>query len=209
MKRESLVFALSGTFFGLIVGWIIGSQQGAVRAPDPAAAPAAASAPANGGAPFDASRAAQLEQQAAADPRNASVRIALANLYFDAQRFDQAATWYEAALAIDPTDVNASTDLAVAYYQLQQPDKALAQIDHSLEVDPRHLKTLLNQGIIRAFGKQDLAGAAQSWQRVVDIAPDSEEGRRARQGLDGIAAAQKGSGSTSGATGAGGGAAGE
>jgi hypothetical protein len=27
MKRESIVFLISGTFFGLIVGWILGSQQ--------------------------------------------------------------------------------------------------------------------------------------------------------------------------------------
>ena len=32
---------------------------------------------------------------------------------------------------------------------------------------------MLNIGIVRAFGKQDLAGAAEAWQQVVDIAPDS------------------------------------
>ena len=97
--------------------------------------------------------------------------------------------WYEASLKLDPRDVEVSTDLAVAYYYTQQADRALAQLDHSLKLDPAHLKTLLNQGIIRAFGKQDLAGAAESWQRVVAIAPTSEEGRRAQQGLDGLKAA--------------------
>ncbi len=52
--------------------------------------------------------------------------------------------------------MDVSTDLAVAYYYTQQADRALAQLDHSLKIDPTHLKTLLNQGIIRAFGKQDL-----------------------------------------------------
>ncbi len=27
MKLESVVYAISGVFFGLIVGWIVGSQQ--------------------------------------------------------------------------------------------------------------------------------------------------------------------------------------
>jgi hypothetical protein len=34
----------------------------------------------------------------------------------------------------------------------------------------RRTKTLLNQGIVRAFGKQDLDGATQSWERLIAIA---------------------------------------
>jgi len=197
MKRESLAFALSGTFFGLIVGWIIASQSLSDRREPPAeavatAAPAASAAPPAESRPVDAARAARLEEQAKAEPANAAVRIELGNLYFDAERFEQAIPWYEAAVKIDPTDANASTDLGVAYYYTNQIDRALAQLDRSLAVDPKHLKTLLNQGIILAFGKRDLAGAGRSWQRVVEIAPDSEEGKRARQGLDGLQSAAHG-----------------
>jgi tetratricopeptide (TPR) repeat protein len=192
VNRDSLAFALAGTFFGLLVGWIIGSQQGRPAAPPPAPPTAAATTPPAGGASppaFDAARAADLERQADARPNDAAVRAELGNLYFDAERYDQAARWYEASLQIDDSNVNVSTDLAVAYYYTQQADRALAQVDHSLKLDSKHLKTLLNQGIIRAFGKQDLSGAAESWQKVVAIAPASEEGRRAQQGLDGLRAA--------------------
>ena len=48
------------------------------------------------------------------------------------------------------------------------------------------MKALLNQGILRAFGKQDLAGAADAWQQVVDLAPDTPEARAARQALEGL-----------------------
>jgi hypothetical protein len=44
----------------------------------------------------------------------------------------------------------------------------------------------LNIGVVRAFGKQDLAGAARAWQRVVDLAPDTPEARAARQALEGL-----------------------
>ena len=190
MKKEALAFALSGTFFGLLVGWIIGSQHG--QPPAPVVPPAAQSQAAPGGAAtpaFDAARAVDLERQADARPKDAAVRADLGNLYFDGERYAQAVSWYEASLKLDPNAVEVSTDLAVAYYYTQQADRALAQLDHSLKLDPAHLKTLLNQGIIRAFGKQDLKGAAESWQRVVAIAPTSEEGRRAQQGLDGLKAA--------------------
>ncbi len=96
-------------------------------------------------------------------------RLDLGNLYFDAERFEDAARWYEQALAIEPRNVNASTDLGIAYYYMNQPDRALQQFDRSLAIDPRHTKTLLNVGIVRAFAKDDLEGAAQAWQRVVDL----------------------------------------
>ena len=43
---------------------------------------------------------------------------------------------------------------------------------------------MLNQGIVLAFGKQDLEGATKAWQQVVDIAPDSPEGQAAKRALD-------------------------
>jgi len=64
---------------------------------------------------------------------------------------------------------------------------ALAQFERSLQIDPKHSKTLLNVGIVRAFGKQDLDGAARAWQQVLDVAPpDSPEAKAARQALDGV-----------------------
>jgi tetratricopeptide (TPR) repeat protein len=195
MTRDSLAFAISGVFFGLLVGWMIGAQQAQRAAPPPASAAATApdagtpppGEPAPG--PIDTARANALQQQANAAPSDPAPRIELGNLYFDARRYADAIPWYEAALKLDTRNVNLSTDLGVAYYSVGQVDRALAQFDHSLTLDPRHLKTLLNQGIVRAFGKNDLNGAAQSWERVVAIDPNSDEGRKAQQGLEGIRSA--------------------
>jgi cytochrome c-type biogenesis protein CcmH/NrfG len=41
-------------------------------------------------------------------------------------------------------------------------------------------------GIVRAFGKQDLKGASEAWERVVSLSPDSAEGRAAKQALDAV-----------------------
>jgi tetratricopeptide (TPR) repeat protein len=194
VSRDSIIFGVAGTFFGLLVGWIIGSQQGtAARQATAPAAPQQQSSSATSGqttaAPFDDARANALKQSADRDPRDARSRLELANLYFDAERFEDAARWYEAALSIDPKNVNASTDLGISYYYTNQADKALAQFDRSLALDPRHAKTLLNIGIVRAFAKEDLSGAAKVWQQVVEISPDSAEGRAARQALEGLRSA--------------------
>ena len=186
---------VAGVLLGLLGGWIIGAQQAgpAVPAAPPPAqatgAPQAQQGQPQPPPPLDQNRVAQLEAEANGDPRNAEIRALLGNLYFDSERFEDAARWYEAALAIDPTNVNVSTDLGIVYYYTNQPDRALAQFDKSLAIDPSHSKTLLNVGVVRAWGKQDLDGAAQAWERVVEVAPNSEEARRARQGLEGIRAA--------------------
>lgn len=190
MKRETLVALLSGTFFGLLAGWMIGSQQaGPPVAATVTAAPASGQAqgqPAPSPPVLDLQRAADLEKTAKAQPRDAAVRTELGNLYFNAERYDLAIPWYEAALKLNPKDVDASTDLGVCYYYTNDADRALARFEQSLKLDPKHVKTLFNQGVVRAFGKSDLAGAAVSWQKVVDLSPSSEEGQRAKQGLEGL-----------------------
>jgi cytochrome c-type biogenesis protein CcmH/NrfG len=186
---------VAGVFFGVLVGWIVGSQSGAGRVPPPPAAAAAPSQGSGGGSsaqappPLDESRASAMKLTAQQNPTDAVTRVQLGNMYFDAGRFQDATEWYQAALKINPKDVNASTDLGIAYYYMNQPDQALAQFDRSLVVDPRHAKTLLNIGIVRAFGKQDLKGAAEVWQKVLAVAPSSEEARAARQALDGLRSA--------------------
>jgi cytochrome c-type biogenesis protein CcmH/NrfG len=195
MKTESVLFGVAGMLFGVIVGWIIGTQQGEPARPAPVAQ--AAPAESGAGAPqqravLDEARVQALQTIATNDPKNAEARVQLANVYFDGERYQDAIKWYEEALRLDPKNVNVSTDLGVSYYYTNQADRALKQFDHSLSVDPRHTKTLLNQGIVRAFGKQDLAGATASWQRVVELAPNSPEGQAAKRALDSVRSAHPG-----------------
>ena len=195
MKSDAIAFGIAGVLFGLIAGWIIGSQQAALA---PASgAPAQAAAPAKTGGGVPASRAAILDDNqvkalksvAEREPSNAQPRVQLGNLYFDAERYDDAIASYTEALKLAPRDVDVSTDLGVCYYYTNQPDKALAQFDKSLAIDPKHAKTLLNVGIVRAFGKQDLDGASQAWQQVIKLAPDSPEGQAAKRALDSLQSA--------------------
>jgi tetratricopeptide (TPR) repeat protein len=194
MKSDAVAFGIAGILFGLIAGWIIGSQQGVAQR---SAAPAvAASAPQGGsgsgtwrGAVLDDTQVNALKAVAEREASNATPRVQLGNLYFDAERYDEAIKWYGDAIKLSPKDVDVSTDLGVSYYYSNQPDKALQQFDHSLGLDPNHGKTLLNVGIVKAFGKQDLDGAAQAWQKVIKLAPDSPEGLAAKRALDSLQSA--------------------
>jgi tetratricopeptide (TPR) repeat protein len=190
MKSDAIAFGIAGVFFGLIAGWIIGSQQ-AVARPAVAAPAQAVTAPAAGAgagttqaAVLDENQVAALKSVAERDASNVGPRVELGNLYFDAGRYDDAIKWYADAVKLAPNDVNVSTDLGVSYYYTNQPDKALEQFARSLKLDPKHTKTLLNIGIVKAFGKQDLAGATEAWQEVLKLAPDSSEGQAAKRALD-------------------------
>jgi tetratricopeptide (TPR) repeat protein len=204
MKSDAIAYGIAGIFFGLIAGWIIGSQQAASRfaAPAPASQTSATSSTGTPGAGGQTTRAAVLDETqvralksvAEREPSNAKPRIELANLYFDAERYDDAIKWYAEAATLQPNDVNVSTDLGVSYYYTNQPDKALAQFERSLAIDPKHAKTLLNVGIVRAFGKQDLDGASKAWQEVLKLAPDSPEAQAAKRALDSLKSAHPGTG---------------
>ncbi|HVZ19799.1 MAG TPA: tetratricopeptide repeat protein [Vicinamibacterales bacterium] len=208
MKSESIAFAIAGVCFGVILGWIIGTQQvqraNATVAPAAQTAAAGTSSSPQNAAPGDTSqqqppkldeaRVQSLTTVLTSDPNNADAAIQLANTYFDAEQYDNAIKWYEQGLKLKPNDADASTDLGVSYYYTKRTDDALKQFDHSLQLDPNHTKTLLNKGIVLAFGKQDLAGAEEAWKKVVQLAPNSPEGQAAQRGLEGIEAVQKGNG---------------
>ena len=200
MKSESIAFAVAGVVFGLLAGWVIGSQQ-AQQTPRTAGAAQSASAPAsNAPTPtppaIDLAQVQALTAVASREPSNPAPRAQLGNLYFDSEHYDDAIKWYSEAVKLAPNDPNVSTDLGVSYYYTNQPDKALEQFDHSLKLDPKHTKTLLNVGIVKAFGKQDLDGAMKAWQDVVQIAPDSPEGQAAKRALDSLKSAHPGMGGT-------------
>lgn len=101
MKSDAIAFGVAGVVFGLIAGWIIGNQQAAIRPSAPAPTQAtAASAPAASGstttraAVLDDAQVKALTSVAEREPTNAKPRVELANLYFDAERYDDAIKWY-------------------------------------------------------------------------------------------------------------------
>ena len=188
MKRtDTLALVASTVMSAGLMGWIVWSQL-------PAAPPVAADiepsteSTARPAAPelpsFDAARAGELQAAADQDPANIQARVDLGTLFLEAQRFEDAASWFEAALALKPDDVERSTDLGVAYYYGGNLDQALEQFDRSLEIEPAHAETLLHLGVVRAFGTQDLEGAIAAWEEVQRVVPGSLEAMAAADAIE-------------------------
>src|SRR5215211_3229972 len=100
MKSDSIAYAIAGMCFGLILGWVIGTQQagragGSARLEGTAPAQAAAPAQSQSGnqrtpPPLDEARVQQLTTILNSDPNNASAAVQLGNTYFDAERYPDA-----------------------------------------------------------------------------------------------------------------------
>ena len=104
MRADAIVFGIAGTLFGLIIGWVLGTQQAGrttrVAAPVAQAAPAQQAPPSSPQpVPIDPERVKALEGAAAQNAKDPQPRVQLGNMFFDAEQYTQAISWYEQAMA--------------------------------------------------------------------------------------------------------------
>jgi tetratricopeptide (TPR) repeat protein len=119
-------------------------------------------------------QAGPLLAQLKTNPNDADLLNKIGTLYRATHQFKTAIDYYQKSLAINPKNVGARTDMASCMYYLGDVDGALAQLDKSLTYDPKHAGTLINIGIIKWKGKNDVAGAVAAWQKMLKLNPDYE-----------------------------------
>ena len=101
-----------------------------------------------------------LESLATRDKTNVEVRVQLANLLLDSQRYDEAARWYREVLALKPGDVDALADLGVCLLNAGKLDEALEKLDAALKVNPGHKSALFNKGLVLRQGGRNREAVA-------------------------------------------------
>ena len=193
MKKETMITAVIFLAVGFLAGYVTDAQlnwsarqKATQTAATPSEMPPAEStaSPPSGGAmpqqglpeghpPIDsAAIIKQLEDVAAQNPKDADVRLKLANFLYDQKQYSKSIEWYQRALEIDPKNVNARTDLGTAYFYTGRPQDALREYDKSLEINPRHEPTLLNAIVVNLEGTHDLAAAQKAWDRLYKLNPN-------------------------------------
>jgi tetratricopeptide (TPR) repeat protein len=128
-------------------------------------------------------RIARIEAAVLTDPKNHDAWVALGNDYFDSHQHQKAVTAYGRALALKPNDPNVLTDQGVMYRDLGQFDKALANFQQANKLDPNHLQSLINIGVVYSSNLDKPAEAAKAWNKIIALAPGSEQAAQARQML--------------------------
>jgi tetratricopeptide (TPR) repeat protein len=194
LKKETVITAIVFLGVGFLAGYIYDAHQ---KTAAPAAIVAPADAPSGGMAQPGSDAPAQgatgagvqrlppghppinldstikaFEDQAAQNPQDPEPVLRLANLFYDNQRFQDAADWYQKALKLDPKNVNARTDLGTVYFSLGRPQDALSEYRKSLQVDPRHEPTIFNMIIVNLDGTHNLAAARAAWEKLHGMNPN-------------------------------------
>ena len=106
------------------------------------------------------------------DPKNVELLNKTALTYKAAHQFKDAIAYFQKALDVDPKNVPIRTDMASCMYYTGDVDGALTELDKSLTYDPKHPGTLMNIGIIKWQGKNDVAGAVTAWQTLLKRNPN-------------------------------------
>ena len=107
-----------------------------------------------------------------AEPNNPTLLSDLGNMYYDAQQYSPAISFYERVLKLEPKNTGVRTDLATAYWYLGNADKAIAEFNQALSYEPTKPNTLFNLGIVKWQGKMDVEGAVAAWQKLLDANPN-------------------------------------
>jgi cytochrome c-type biogenesis protein CcmH/NrfG len=180
----NMITGIAGILFGIIVGYIIGSNQvqpvQQVVAASQAAAPQVAVHANAATTVLSEADLQPFKEVLAKDPANATAAAQLANKLYDAGRYTEAITYYQQAFKNDPKNVNVSTDLGTAMFYSGRTDEALTQLQKSLAIDPNHGQTLFNIGIVKRDGKKDPKGAVEAWQKLLASNPGYPEAERVR-----------------------------
>ncbi len=199
MNRHLLLGAVGGLLLGLLVGYQWGRAGHLLQEPEPITAaatapvvPAAGSAPAAPPAPAAPADAAPLDAAARIDvarrlveqdPKNVRAWIDLGNLYFDTKQPQKSVDAYAKALELAPANPDVLTDQGVMYRALGDYDRAVANFQKATEVDPRHLQSLYNLGVVYAFDLKETPKAEAVWNKLIQLAPQSDNANQARQAL--------------------------
>jgi cytochrome c-type biogenesis protein CcmH/NrfG len=122
-----------------------------------------------------------------ANPKDLAALVGLANLYFDAGKYAQAAAYYERALALDPANPDTRTDYATALHAEDRDLDALAQLQTVLAAHPNFPEALFNVGIVaNAIGRRTQAIAA--FRTFLRVAPHDQRADDARTALQNLGA---------------------
>lgn len=161
------------------------SKMGPPQAPEAAATEGGGGLP-QGHPPVDTKaqqeamnkRVAEIEAKVTADPKNDSLRLALANALYDAGRHGDATSHYAEYVKEHPNDLDAMTDYATSIAASGSTDSAITMLGKVLQLDDRHQRAAFNMAIM--YRQKENRDSIMFWlHRVAAIDSTSATGKGA------------------------------
>lgn len=165
--KDRIFFLLIGLFIGLTAGYMVSDYYFRQMENQ------SISAKENPHANMDNIRQEinMLTERLQKNPEDYGAFVALGNIYYDAQMFDKALTFYKKAYAIHGDDANLITDMATCYREMGQPEEALKYYEEAFRKDSQHWQSLYNAVIVAFHDMKDKEKARTYFQKLQRIAP--------------------------------------
>lgn len=203
MKKDNIMFVVLGLVVGLIVGFMgansinksapgqapssnqMSSNTSSSGIPNlPADHPPLGTSSGNtagGGGEIDQAKAAQMPQIAAAiekakqKPNDYDAQMVAADLYYQIERFDDAAVFYEAAIKIKPGEVEPMIKAGNAYFDAEKYEPAEKWYLKALEKDPKNINTRTDLGLTFFLREpRNIERAIKEYKTALAIDPNHE-----------------------------------
>lgn len=184
---QAYVLAVICLVVGIAIGYLIRGSASPAQPATTASAPAASTDMAAGAmgpgqlqaipqqqsADIVATTVKPLLEALKANPNDFDKLVQLGNIYYDANVYPEAITYYTRAVKIRP-DPNVLTDLGTAYFYTGDSKTALSKFDEALKQDPKLANALFNTGIVKWQGLKDPKGAIEVWEKLLRDNPNYE-----------------------------------
>lgn len=163
-----------------IIGFVMISALAGCSKKDEKASDSSSQAPASvAQAPSNTSLVNDLQARLKEKPNDPDILWKLADAYFEAHQYDQAAVYYKKTLNLKPNEADVYNDAGLSLHYSKQSDEALKYVEEGIKRNPYHQRIWLTKGFILAYGKGDLEGAKAAWEKANALNPESQVGKAA------------------------------
>jgi tetratricopeptide (TPR) repeat protein len=190
MRKDNTIFFLAGLVFGVWVGYFL--FQSVVQSPAPAIVPGGVPKAESSAPPrrlLDPQEMSSLERMARDNPEDSEIRGRIGTLYMEAGNYQEAVRWFREATEMRGEDLHLRSHLAMSLAGLGRIDEAVSEYEAALALNPSHPPSLLGLGRVLLFGKNDIQGGIEAWNKLVDTSPESAEAESIREELEALKSA--------------------
>jgi len=193
MKKDNVMSAVLGLVVGLVIGFVFANSvnkssyekpstpidTGSGSSSNPALPPNHPSLGTSSGT--DAPQGAPLPQvtaaidKAKAEPQNFDAQMTAADLYYQIQRFEEAAKFYEAAAKLKPGDSEPLIKAGNAYFDGEKYEQAEKWYLRALEKEPKNINVRTDLGLSFFLrSPRDIDRAIREYKTSLAIDPNHE-----------------------------------
>lgn len=160
-------------------------------APEASDAAAAAASPA-----LDMALVGEMMQRISNDPADLDAYRQLMDAYFVAEDYASALTFAQKVVELDATSATAHLALGAAYYNTNDLANAETTWKRAIELDPANVEAHYDLGYLYLTKEPSEDAAAKAeWEKVLELAPDSELAGVVKTHLDSLVASPAPAGS--------------